>query len=337
MQKNSFFIFAIIISFLTLISNYKVYYANINQFTAQILLSQSSLDKMSPEFRNRISTNYPTLTSTTIPFKSLVGSYWIQNDSIVKGLDLLREGNKDNPYLGYSDAMIAQLYDQIGIKDSFINYARKAYNKLPNAPQHYVLIARALVLEDKVDSLSILFDQIKTRIKDNQVFKIYLAAILNQTNQFDSLKISKDIAYIKSKYPYNRDLNLLADYIKYGQENVARIIELKQAAIDSFNENPNNSIETMEKIILEQNDNYSHFETLIEMYFRANDFNSVIETHAKLQERGLLTLPATILEFVSISYVNTNNIQIGCLLAQDLRKYGYKISSSLARVCNIKQ
>ena len=337
MQKNSLFIFAIIISFLTLISNYKVYHANINQFTAQILLSQGSLNKMSPEYRNRISTNYPTLTSTTIPFKSLVGSYWIQNDSIVKGLDLLREGNKDNPYLGFSDTMIAQLYDQIGIKDSFINYARKAYNKLPNAPQHYVLIARALVLEDKVDSLSILFDQIKTRIKDNQVFKIYLAAILNQPNKLDSITISKNIAYIKSKYPYDRDLNLLADYLKYGQENVTRTIELKQAAIDSFTQNPKKSIETMEKILLEQNDNYSHFEILIEMYFRNNDFNSVIETHATLQERGMLTLPATLLEFVSISYVNTNNINLGCLLAQDLRSYGYKVSSSLARVCDIKQ
>jgi tetratricopeptide (TPR) repeat protein len=337
MQKNSFFIFAIIISLLTLISNYKVFNANINQFNTQILLSQGALSKMSPEFRNRISTNYPTLTSTTIPFKSLVGTYWVQNDSIVKGLDLLREGNKDNPYLGFSDAMIAQLYDGIGIKDSFIDYARKAYNKLPNAPQHYVLISRALVLDDKLDSLSILFDQIKTRVKDNQVFKIYLAAILNQTNQFDSIEISKDIAYIKSKYPYNRDLNLLADYINYGQENVTRTIELKQAAIDSFTQNPNKSIETMEKILLEQNDNYSHFETLIEMYFRNNDFNSVIETHTKLQERSMLTLPATLLEFVSISYVNTNNINLGCLLAQDLRSYGYKVSSSLARVCDIKQ
>ncbi len=337
MQKNSFFIFAIIISLLTLISNYKVFNANINQFNAQILLSQGSLSKMSPEFRNRISTNYPTLTSTTIPLKSLVGTYWVQNDSIVKGLDLLREGNEDNPYLGFSDAMIAQLYDAIGIKDSFINYARKAYNKLPNAPQHYVLITRALVLEDKLDSLSILFDQIKTRVKDNQVFKIYLAATLNQSNQLDSIVISKNIAYIKSKYPFDRDLNLLADYVKYGQENVTRTIELKQSAIDSFTQNPNKSIETMEKIILEQNDNYSHFETLIEMYFRTNDFNSVIEIHTKLLEKGMQTIPATILEFVSISYVNTNNIQIGCLLAQDLSNYGYKISSSLARVCNIKQ
>ena len=66
---------------------------------------------MDKEYLDRISTNYPTLSQTVIPFKAITGTYWLQNDSVIKGLDLLYQANKDNPYLGFPDAMIAGFYE----------------------------------------------------------------------------------------------------------------------------------------------------------------------------------------------------------------------------------
>ena len=99
--------------------------------------------------------------ATVIPLKSVLGAHWIINDSIDKGLNLLKEGAKDNPYLGYTDMIYASLFEELGMKDSFAYYARKAVSKLPNAPQHYVLLLKLMLQEEKIDSLDIIFNDIK--------------------------------------------------------------------------------------------------------------------------------------------------------------------------------
>ena len=168
MQKNSLYFFLIFICLGSVLSNYKVFDANIKQYLIQNYLSAGAVSNIELDYLNRISTRYPTLSSTVIPLKGITGSYWLENDSISKGLDLLEEANKNNPYLGFPDAMIAQFYEFIGAKDSFNHYARKAFEKLPNAPQHYILISKTLVNENKIDSLESFFNNTKEKIIDHE-------------------------------------------------------------------------------------------------------------------------------------------------------------------------
>ena len=290
---------------------------------------------MDKEYLDRISTNYPTLSQTVIPFKAITGTYWLQNDSVIKGLDLLYQANKDNPYLGFPDAMIAGFYEFLGVKDSFNFYAKSAHSKLPNAPQHYVLLSKLLVNENKIDSLEIFFNDIKQRLIDDQIYFIYLTTALNNKEKFDSISLNENISFAKSRFPLNKKINLLTDYLTYGEEKVNNIIALKQQAIDSFEQDSDNSIKLMTEIIEEMTDNLDSHEVLIEMHFKKGNFQEVVNLYDYLGSKNFQTFRAVTIEFVAISYVNLKDFNRGCTLALELNNYNYKVSQGLASVCKI--
>lgn len=335
MIKRSLFIIIILISVSSLLSNFKVFQVNIQQHRIQNYLSAGSIPKIDKEYLKRISTNYPTLSQTVIPFKAITGTYWLQNDSVIKGLDLLHQANKDNPYLGFPDAMIAGFYEFLGVKDSFNLYAKSAHNKLPNAPQHYVLLSKLLVNENKIDSLEIFFNDIKKRVTDEQIYTIYLTTAIDNKEKFDSISLNENISFAKSTFPFDKKINLLTDYLVYGQEKVNNIIDLKQQAIDSFEQDPNNSIKIMTEIIEEMTDNLDSHEVLIEMHFKNGNFQEVLNLYNYLGSNNITTFRAVTLEFVAISYVNLKDIALGCSLAQTLKNNNYKVSQGLELVCNI--
>lgn len=335
MIKRSLFIIIILISVSSLLSNFKVFQVNIQQHRLQNYLSAGSIQKIDKEYLKRISTNYPTLSQTVIPLKAITGTYWLQNDSVIKGLDLLHQANKDNPYLGFPDAMIAGFYEFLGVKDSFNFYAKSAHNKLPNAPQHYVLLSKLLVNENKIDSLEIFFNDIKQRLIDDQIFYIYLTTALNNKEKFDSVSLNENISFAKSRFPLNKQINLLTDYLVYGEEKINNIIDVKQQAIDSFEQDPDNSIKLMTEIIKEMPDNLDSHEVLIEMHFKKGNFQEAIKLYNYLGSKNFTTFRAVTIEFIAISYVNLKDINRGCSLALELQNYNYKVSSGLASVCNI--
>tara|TARA_B100001250_G_C19807558_1_gene794114 strand:- start:539 stop:1549 length:1011 start_codon:yes stop_codon:yes gene_type:complete len=336
MIKRSLFIIIILISVGSLLSNFKVFQVNIQQHRLLSYLSVGSIQKMDKEYLKRISTNYPTLSQTIIPLKAITGTYWLQNDSVIKGLDLLHQANKDNPYLGFPDAMIAGFYEFVGVKDSFNFYAKSAHNKLPNAPQHYVLLSKLLVNENKIDSLEIFFNDIKQRLIDDQIFYIYLTTALNNTEKFDSISLNENISFAKSRFPLNKRINLLTDYLVYGEEKVNNIIDLKQQAIDSFEQDSDNSIKLMTEIIKEMPDNLDSHEVLIEMHFKKGNFQEVINLYDYLVSNNFITFRVVTIEFIAISYVNLKDINRGCSLALELQNSNYKVSRGLASVCNIQ-
>ena len=334
-KRSLYIIIIILISVSALISNFKVFKVNIQQHRLLNYLSVGSISSMDNEYLDRISTNYPTLSQTSIPLKAITGTYWLQNEEVIKGLDLLHQANKDNPYLGFPDAMIASFYEFLGVKDSFNFYAKSAYNKLPNAPQHYVLLSKLLVNENKIDSLEIFFNNIKEIVIDNQIYTIYLTTALNNKEKFDSISLNENISFAKSRFPLDNKINLLTDYLVYGQENVNNIIDLKQQAIDSFDQDPDNSIKIITEIIEEMTDNLDSYEVLIEMHFKNGNFQEVVNLYNYLESNNIKTFRALTIEFVAISYVNLKDFTRGCSLALTLKNYNYKVSQGLESICNI--
>ena len=281
-----------------------------------------------------LSLGYPSLTATTIPIKSVLAANQIGKDSIFKALDLLREGNKDNPNHGYGYMVTANVYDQLGVKDSFAYYTRKALSKQPNAPAHYALMSRLYVLENKLDSLSYYFNDISTRIKDYQVWKIYLGAMLGKNQNIDSLKII-DAAKLAKVYFKEKDINLIADYHIYGRDKIDTIIKLRQQAKELYEKNPNLSIEKMNRVVEVYKENIEDYEVLIQMYFFENNYSQVLSIYDELNQIDMTSLKANTIEFISISYVNLGDFEKGCYLSNILNNYNYKMSPSLATACGI--
>jgi len=332
MKKISLFILILFLSICSLISNYKVFNMNINQ---HFLLEAVIYDKyeFDDDYYKKLASGYPTLSNTAIPIKSILGAYWINNDSVKKSFDFLREGNKHNPYFGFSDMIFANIYQNIGLMDSFAYYTRQANSKLPNAPAHYILLAKLYVLEDKIDSLDILFEQINSRLIDREVWKIYLSAMVTNRHKTDSAKVMKYAKQAKERWPVIQQLQVVADYVLYGVDKVKETVKLKDSAVNSYKENPELSIKLMQQVIANIPDTISYYETLIEMLFFEEKHTDVIDTYLTLNELEMTSFKYKTIELIALSYLNINNIQAGCYLAGILKDNNQEYSDTIDLVC----
>ncbi len=332
--KLKYLIFSVLIllSILSVVSNYKLYQSYINQ---HILLTavMNGEYTFSDEYAERISSGYPSLSATDIPLKSMMGAYWINKDSLDLGLEYLRQGNRDNPYIGFSDMIFANVYQSLGMKDSFSYYTRKAYQKLPNNPAHYALLGRIYVEEGKIDSLDLIFKEITSRVPDREVWRLYLSAMVYNKYSLDTIEVYENAKKAKSIFPDNKQLNLTADYVLYGVENVKKSIVLNQIAIDTFDIAPSYSIKAIKEAIELVPDNMTYYETLIEVLFRQNMYSDVIEVYDRLNELNMTRLQTIPIEFISISYLNLNDLGKGCYLAKILNDSGHQLSPEVVRVC----
>ena len=338
MKKSKLFIplflFFLITSVSVLISNFTIYKVYVQQRT--IIDAVAASDYLfEDEYIDRIDGGYPNLSATVIPFKSLIGAYWINKDSLAKGLNLIREGAKDNPYIGFGDMIAANVYQSLAIKDSFEYYTRRSYNKLPNAAVNYALISRMLLWDDKIDSLSILFNQISNRVRDKEVWKVYLTAMVGNPDKVDTTQVKLNALKAKELWPENDQIRLAADYVLYGVESVKQAIEFRRVAIDTFDVNPNLAIESLNKSLKLVPDDLINYETLIEMYFIRNDYKSVIEVYDKLNELNLTELRAPVVEFIAVSLLNRNDLTRGCYLAKALLEINQSLSPGVLRMCGL--
>jgi tetratricopeptide (TPR) repeat protein len=338
MRNNKLFIpiflSFILIATITLFSNYKIYTVYVQQRTIIDAVAKSEY-LFTDDYINRISGGYPNLSATAIPFKSLLGAHWVTNDSLEKGLKLIREGSKHNPYIGFGDMIVANVYQSLGVRDSFALYTRRATSKLPNAAVNYALLGRLLLWENKLDSLSILFNQIADRVRDKEIWKVYLSAIATRKNEVDTIQSKLNALKAKEMWPDNDQIRLAADYVLYGIANVKKSVELRRIAIDSFDTNPDLAIKSLNTALELVPDDMMNYETLIEMYFKLDDDQAVVAVYNKLNKINLTTLTLPTIEFITVSLLRTNDQTRGCYLARVLLDNKHALSFSVIRACGL--
>lgn len=336
MKSNKFFFILIFVfSTIPFLSNYKNYLVNINQVLILKGIMNSDF-KLDEKTFKRLDLGYPSLTNTAIPFKTILGRYLIQNDSILKGMDYLRKGSLDNPFLGYSDMTFADFYEEIGIKDSFEYYTRRAYSKLPNAPGNFINMTRLYYINNNLDSLSIIFDEISDRVQDEQVYRIYLAAAIENKEAFDSISLRENALKARGFFSKTKEILLLSDYILYGKENIQRSIEISEEAKQTFESDQTKAIELINQAISLSPYNINNYEVLMQMHFSRNDHEGVVEVFDKLTELEMLGIDIEIIELIAISLLNTQDVNRGCYLINVLKENNYKLSISALQACEIK-
>ena len=336
-NRSIFFIYALIftLSIFSLFSNYKNFLAFSNQSFIYKAITSGRYEDIPKFYIDRISKGYPNLSATAIPFNTIIGAHWVNSDSLDFGMEYLREGNKDNPYIGFSDMVFANIFQALGVRDSLKFYARQASRKLPNNPAHFALQGRIFLEEKKLDSFVDNFKEIVSRVPDKEVWRLYLSAMVTHKYDLDTIEVNENAKKAKSIFPDNKNLNLTADYVLYGEENVKKSIKLREIAIDRYQIDPEESIQNMMNAIDLIPDNISYYETLIEMLYRNDDYKGVIEQYNILNEIEMTNIRANIIEFISISFVNTNDLPRGCYLANALNNVDYSISPGLRNACRL--
>ena len=89
----------------------------------------------------------PNITITTIPIESLLAKYYIQNKNFNKAISMLKNGSKVNPYIHYSDYLLATYFLNSKQIDSAYHYSKKALYGWPKNLDHYGLYNKILSIK----------------------------------------------------------------------------------------------------------------------------------------------------------------------------------------------
>lgn len=253
-----------------------IYLGDINNYTWQ----------KDSTFINEINDNFPTLTNTTIPIKSIKGKYIYENLDPSKGIEYMKRGIKDNPYLMYSEANIADAY--IGIEpDSFNIYARRAFKNLPNNPANFVMFSNIMKNENKIDSILYYFDIISKRVNDEQLYRVALASIIGEK---DSTIVSKAINIANEaidRFPNRKELfAVYSDKITYGQDNYNLAIEINEAGVAAANDNDlRSALALFSAAFSNQPNNPIYFTNVIRSFYELQEFQMLINFYDKNSEK----------------------------------------------------
>ena len=79
----------------------------------------------------------PNLSSSTLPMKAMLSRYYIRDKRFDDALRVLKESEKDNPFLHYNDFLRTSIYASLNKIDSAHFYAKRAFNAWPRASSYY--------------------------------------------------------------------------------------------------------------------------------------------------------------------------------------------------------
>jgi len=303
----------------------------------KIAVSNNNYDNVRLETILNYNYLYPSITNTAIPIKGIIGRYLIEYDSIDRGLKLLYDARKDSPFIMYPEAQLADYYDRLYERDSFIKYSTLAFNKLPNNPVHFVMNARRLKSEKKLDSIVYNFKEIiKNSNADFQVWKVVLASFVGVKDTiYDDIKadLLNEVKNYEVSYN-NEEVSLLLGYIKYGQDTVNRALEINKEAKALYNQGNINL--SYQKFIESINLFPSRFsyEDLIKVLYYQKKYEDTIryfEEYSEIFDNSNLMTQT----YAAVSYFNLKMYNQACPIFNYLSKNAeIEMTPEIITACN---
>lgn len=274
-----------------------VYIHYLNNISSEI---QKSLyqDIASGNFResstarfNVLNLDYPNISLTALSMKGLVARYLYLGARYEEALELLHESKNDSPYIMYNESLYQDIYYKLGLQDSVVYYAEKAFTGLPNNQKHFIDLARAYTsYQDnryyyKIDSI---FKKVENT-DVYQIWKFYFASVL--TNESLISDYAKEKAYYvldNFEDVADEQLFLSAKYTISGKENIDKSISLEQEGIQLFSDQKfREAADVFEEAYSFDKTEYLHLENSaicnykFGYYDRAiSQLNSVIDNHS---------------------------------------------------------
>ena len=297
------------------------------------------------DFIENIETDFPNLTVTAVPLKVIKAQYYLYNDSVVKGMELIDEVilEKANPYIMLPEVLKAKYFNTIGQIDSATYYSKKAFNGLPKNPFHYVELSRNFIQKNQIDSVITYFKKIRYPFQQD-IYRLLLSSVLPHMENFDeeTKKFIEDVALegiklsANVKEQYNNLLRLTSFMILYGIEAVEQMIELESEAAKLLNNgNFLESIIIYNKLNEIIPTNYIFKENIALASFNLKDFKRVIQMTNEIEELNH-RLTSSQQFMMGLSLWNTGLKGIGCQRIGIASKMGEEEANNALKIlCNL--
>lgn len=325
-MKFKFFIlftFFIVLSTLTVVSNYKIKTSFIDQAYLTFDFNNGEFNIPINVIEN-INHTYPNITGTGLPIIVLKARYYLENDSIEKGLELLRKKVRDNPYFNIRNIEFANYYLRTNQIDSALYFSNLAMKNYPNSQ---AFAAQNFLLKAGLGKKNELFETLKNiPKKTEETYKNFLDSYMYEDYGFDK-RIDSLINFLLKEYPENE---------KFQEFKVMNLITKKR-----YNESYNHF--NLGKSYFEKNDflnSYLNYCKSIEInpYINKAYLNFIIclmklkrdkEAKESLEfyEKSILNNDGDLSYYLALFELENNNNELGCNLLKKSKKLGCKISN----------
>ena len=125
----------------------------------------------------------------------------------------------------FSESIRSEIYQYLGVKDSLIYYAEKAFTGIPDNDKHFFILAKAYAQNGRFDEVDSIFKIVEKR-KNPRILNIYFSTLL--TNESRISDYAKEIArsanadFPAAEFP---EIELTSKYVFLGTDRVNKAID----------------------------------------------------------------------------------------------------------------
>ena len=244
----------------------------------------AGLKYLSEEQVFEYNSDFPNITVTTFPIKTMKARYLAHGKKYKEAIKLAKSGIKDNPFLFFSESIISRSYEKLNEIDSAYFYSKKAFYGLPNDTHRDYFLYLADKLKDTVE-INKAFNYVKKRYKlsDWRSFLYNMSKIkdYNVNDLLDKINIAKKI--FSSKYPEDTSFDEIKKIIELKDPEKMEIIRKTVLAENYFKIKDYESAIKMYKDLFEiEKDEITHIENIALSYFKMMNYKEAIIYYDKL-------------------------------------------------------
>ncbi|NQW75625.1 MAG: hypothetical protein HQ448_02405, partial [Cytophagales bacterium] len=220
---------------------------------------------------------FPNLSTSTLPIKALIARYQFRDKNYDAALKLLRESDRDNPYLHYNDFIRTAVFADKRQLDSVAYYAYLAFYNWPRSKSYYKNAIFAA--SKKRDTLEIrkIFNLYNRYRTGGEAYSQYLLGMYEVKGSADKKMLSM-LEYTTRKFP--------EDSVSISN---AKNTIMGNAAASNINNNAARGALAFQKdryaaaakfyiqASQEEPENYTHFENIGICYYSNKNYESCIQ------------------------------------------------------------
>ena len=212
-----------------------IHYHSLTQQGALLYEFNTGKFNMSTAQLDEISNDFPNLTETAMPIKSMKARYYYQDGLKDEAYELIRGGMKDNPYIRFSENLLAQFYYNDKQYDSSYHYSKIAFDNIPNNMPHFSLYMQNLKVKKDINAMIAAYDRVLPLIRgDTKTARtIFLNNIGQVSNIGDPYIIQKAEESFKL-YPDDEQFFELYRLFTYGQQNIIQAKAFYESATELY-------------------------------------------------------------------------------------------------------
>ena len=316
-------ILLLILSIINLYAHYLINESSEIQFILYEDMKTSDYKESSTARFESANFDFPNLSLSAIPIKSIVARYYFLGAEYNTALEYLDESDKVNPYLMYSESLKSEVFQYLAVKDSLIYYAEKAFTGIPNNDKHFLFLAKAYANSGRLSELDSIFKIVENGM-NHRIWRIYLSTLLTDetiiTDYGRSIaKKSRDY-FTTDQYP---EIDIPSKYVLYGTDNINKSIDKEFEAREAYeNKEYSKAAKLYEEAGKFNPSDYTHFENTGVSHYLANNLDeSLYFLNFVIDSLNPGTGKA---EFVAANvFAKKNNKEQACKYANLARIYNY--------------